>query len=118
MKSLTLVFVVLLAACAAVPTTTVRTLDEQNRITVLAEDLVGARIDLKGGASVLIAREDLDKFRFGVLGVKNSRREDLDSFTMQLEPGRHRVTVTLPDGSISERSIVVVAGQNAEIYVE
>ena len=118
MKHLTLVLVVLLAACAAVPTTTVRTLDEQNRITVLAEDLVGARIDLKGGASVLIAREDLDKFRFGVLGVKNSRREDLDSYTLQLDPGRHSLTVALPDGSISERSIVVVAGQNVEIYVE
>ena len=118
MKSWTLVFVVLLAACAAVPTTTVRTLDEQNKITVLAKDLVGARIDVSGGASVLIAKEDLNKFRFGVLGVKNSIREDLDSFTMQLEPGRHRVTVALPDGSVSERSILVVAGQNAEIYVE
>ena len=118
MRSVTLGFVVLLAACAAVPTTTVRTLDEQNKITVVAKDLVGARIDVSGGASVLIAREDLDKFRFGVLGVKNSAREDSDSFTMQLKPGRHRVTVVLPDGSISERSVVVVAGQNTEIYVE
>ena len=118
MKYLVLVWVVFLGACAAVPTTTVRTLDEKSSVTVLAKELVGARISIDGVAAAIITKEALDKNQFGVLIVKNSARENLDAYRFPIAPGQYSLDIALPDGSRITRRIVVLAGQNAEIDLE
>ena len=71
MKNITITALFFLSACAAVPTTTVRTLDEKASVTVIAKDLRDAIIAVDRGVAFTLTDEDLDKFRFGVLGVSD-----------------------------------------------
>jgi hypothetical protein len=118
MKNIAITALFFLSACAAVPTTTVRTLDEKANVTVIAKDLGGASISVDRGRAFKLTEKDLDKFRFGVLGVRNSARENSDTYTFQVDPGKREIQINLADGTSVNRIVLVSSGQNEEIELE
>lgn len=75
-----------------------RSLESTTGLLIFSEDLVGATVTVDGGPPKTISRKDLRKYEVGLLGVKDSTEERMDTVFLEVEPGKHTFSLSTPSG--------------------
>lgn len=114
--TLTLVFMTLLAGCGAYQERTTG-VEEETTLVIRGESLVGLTVSLDTGFSTLIGEDDLTEFKMGVLGAANSEAEDLQTITLKIDSGQHRVTVSGNGKTHLDKVLHFTHGQTRELRI-
>ena len=115
--SCTTCLIFLLSSCGSVQQTSVRGLVETTQVLLYGEELVGMSIQVNGTDGYTIRKEDLKTYEFGILGSKNSAREDLQMVRLILSPGSQLVTLRDRGRTVFEKRTFLSKGQTKEFYV-
>ena len=107
----------LLSSCGSVPQTSVRGVAEMTQVLVYGEELVGLSIQVNGVEQYIIDEEDLEKYQFGILGSKNSTRENLQCVRLILTPGSQVVRLVDRGKAVFEKRTFLSKGQTKEFFV-
>ena len=111
-----LMFLVL-TGCGTIQTTT-RGLNETTNLAILGKDIVGYKVYINDIQKLQVERKDLERFQTGVVGARNTVRENSQKITIQLEPGFHNVKIEGAGRLIVETKILLSAGQTKELILE
>ena len=111
-----LMFLVL-TGCGTIQTTA-RGLNETTNLAILGKDIVGYKVYINDIQKLQVERKDLERFQTGVVGARNSVRENSQKITIQLEPGFHNVKIEGAGRLIVETKILLSAGQTKELILE
>jgi hypothetical protein len=106
-----------LTGCGTIQTT-VRGLSETTNLAILGKDIVGYKVYVNDIQKLQVKQKDLERFQTGVVGVRNSVRENSQKITIQLEPGFHNVKIEGAGRFIVETKILLSAGQTKELILE
>ena len=106
-----------LTGCGTIQTT-VRGLSETTNLAILGKDIVGYKVYVNDIQKIQVEKKDLERFQTGVVGVRNSVRENSQKITIQLEPGFHNVKIEGAGRLIVETKILLSAGQTKELILE
>ena len=106
-----------LTGCGTIQTT-VRGLSETTNLAILGKDIVGYKVYVNDIQKLQVEQKDLERFQTGVVGVRNSVRENSQKITIQLEPGFHNVKIEGAGRFIVETKILLSAGQTKELILE
>jgi hypothetical protein len=106
-----------LTGCGTIQTT-VRGLSETTNLAILGKDIVGYKVYVNDIQKLQVKQKDLERFQTGVVGVRNSVRENSQKITIQLEPGFHNVKIEGAGRLIVETKILLSAGQTKELILE
>lgn len=109
---------VLIFGCASAPVTTSRGILEDTKIVILAQELVGAQVFVNQQPLGRLEKNDLQKYRFGVMGVRNSERENLQAFSISVPSGMVDLRLVKGGRVIMNRQIFMSEGQIKELIVE
>lgn len=110
-------FLLLIGGCGGIQQQSTG-IEESTLLTVYAEKLTGARIQINDQPPVALKREDLLDYELGILGAKDSNRERLDAYRVPLIAGSHEVAITLPSGKTHRRQMYFSTGQHREWFIE
>lgn len=114
--TLALVFMAFLAGCGGYQERTVG-LEEETMLVIRGESLVGLTVSIDSGFSTVISKEDLTKFKMSVLGAANSENEDLETITLKVDSGEHRVTVSGGGTTHLDKVLHFTHGQTRELRI-
>lgn len=114
--TLTLVFMTLLAGCGAYQERTTG-IEEETTLVIRGESLVGLTVSLDTGFSTVIGEDDLTEFKMGILGAANSEAEDLQTITLKIDSGQHRVTVSGSGKTHLDKVLHFTHGQTRELRI-
>ena len=92
--------------------------EEATALTVYADKLTGARIQINDQPPITLEREDLLAYELGILGAKDSKREQLDAYRVSLSAGSHEVAISLPSGKTHRKQMYFSTGQHREWFIE
>ena len=114
--TLTLVFMALLAGCGGYQERTTG-IEEETTLVIRGEALVGLTVSIDTGFSTVIGEDDLTEFKMGVLGAANSEAEDLQTITLKIDSGQHRVTVSGSGKTHLDKVFHFTHGQTRELRI-
>jgi len=114
--TLTIVFMALLAGCGAYQERTTG-IEEETMLVIRGESLVGLTVSIDTGFSTVIGEDDLTEFKMGVLGAANSEAEDLETITLKIDSGQHRVSVTGGGTTHIDKVFQFTHGQTRELRI-
>ena|SRR5210317_730889 len=114
--TLTIVFMALLAGCGGYQERTVG-VAEETTLVIRGESLVGLTVSIDSGFTTVIGEGDLTKFKMGVLGSANSENEDLETITLKIDSGQHRVTVSGGGMTYLDKVFHFTHGQTRELRI-
>ena len=83
---------------------------ERTAVLIMADDLIGATISTDD-QTIIVVKEMLRDYDIGVLGVKDSEEEGLDTFVLDLNQGKHRIKLIMPSGRSVSNEIYLSTGQ-------
>jgi hypothetical protein len=107
----------LIFGCGTVQTTS-RGITENTSLVVIGTDIVGLTVFIDDIEKMQVDKNNLDRFQMGLLGVKNSTRENSQTITIPLKPGFHKVKIQDGARSLVETKILLSAGQTKELILE
>lgn len=113
---LTIVLMALLAGCGAYQERTVG-IDEETMLVIRGESLVGLTVSIDSGFTTVIGKDDLTKYKMGVLGVSNSENENLETITLKVDSGPHRITVSSGGSTLVNKELHFTNGQTRELRI-
>jgi hypothetical protein len=103
-----------LAACGS-PTRTQQTgITNPTQLVLMAEKLTGSSISLNE-RRFTVGKDDLEKYRYGVLGAADSEKESLEIIRLNVAPGKLALKVYLNGRELANRNLYLVEGQTREI---
>jgi hypothetical protein len=111
-----LLLLALLAGCGAYETRSTG-IDEQTTLVVRSESLVGATVAIDDGFSMVVSEENLTKYTMGVLGAADRENEKLETITISIDPGTHRVRVSRGGNVLADKQLHFTQGQTRELRV-
>ena len=111
-----LFLLVLLAGCGAYEERSTG-IDEQTTLVVRSESLVGATIAIDDGFSMVVSKDNLTKYTMGVVGVNDRENEKLETITISVDPGTHRVRVSQGGTVLADKQLHFTQGQTRELRV-
>jgi len=111
-----LLLLTLLAGCGAYEERTTG-IDEQTTLVIRSESLVGATVAIDDGFSMVVAKDNLTKYTMGVLGVADRENEKLETITISVDPGTHRVRVSRGGTVLADKEFHFTQGQTRELRV-
>lgn len=110
-------FLFLLGGCGGIQQQSTG-IEESTLLTVYADKLAGARIQINDQLPVAIEIEDLLDYELGILGAKDSKRERLDAYRVSLSAGAYDVALTFPSGETHRKQMYFSSGQHREWFIE
>jgi len=114
--TLTIVFMALLAGCGGYQERTVG-VEEETALVIRGESLVGLTVSIDSGFTTVIGEDDLTKFKMGILGSTNSEAEDLETITLKIDSGQHRIIVSGADTTHLDKVLYFTHGQTRELRI-
>lgn len=90
---------------------------QQATLIVRSEILVGSRVDVGPGFSLLVSKADLTAYEFGVLGAKDSDNEGLQTIVLEVESGSKSVKVSDGNSMVYNKTLYFSDGQTREIRI-
>lgn len=114
--TLTIIFMALLAGCGGYQERTTG-VEEETTLVIRGESLVGLTVSIDSGFTTVIGEDDLTKFKMGVLGAANSENEDLETITLKIDSGQHRVTVSDGGTTHLDKVFHFTHGQTRELRI-
>ena len=89
-------------------------IQEESQLVVRGEQLVGASIAIGPSFSKVLTKEDLTPYEMGVPGAKNREEEDLETVTIKVTPGSHKVRLERDGAVLLEQELYFSQGQTRE----
>jgi len=108
--------VVVLAGCGAQQKRTFG-LEEESLLVVRAVQLVGATVTVEPAFRRSITKEDLTPFQMGIAGAKDPEEQNLETITVKVTPGTHRVRVEKDGKVLLEQELFFSQGQTRELRI-
>ena len=93
-------------------------IEDSTILTVYADMLVGARLQINDQTPITIDDKDLLDYELGVLGAKDSKRERLDAYRVSLNAGSYDLALTLASGERHRKQMYFSTGQHREWFIE
>lgn len=119
MKHLLLIgLVFFLAACGSPVQKSTFGYVEETQLVLMADRLVGLKISIGSISNREIKKSDLKKYRLGVLGVKDSDRENLQTAIFAIEKGEHNLVVTDGNQVVYGAVLFFNNGQTREVRIK
>lgn len=115
-KALIGLALVLLAGCGAQQQRSYG-IDENTRLVVRSEQLVGTTLTIAPSFTKTITREDLTPYEFGIGGVKDKEVQNLETITVNVTPGAHHVKVERNGVAVLEQDLYFSQGQTRELRI-
>ena len=113
---ISLLLLVFLAGCGGFEERSVG-IEEETKLIVRSETLVGATVEIGEGFTMVVAEENLTKYTMGVLGAADRENEGLESITISVDPGTHRVRISRGGTVLADRELHFTQGQSRELRV-
>ena len=117
-KFLLIAIAFLITGCGAAVQKSTTGYVEETRLLIRADKLVGLNVSIGDILNKNIEKEDLEKYRIGVLGAKNSDRENAQSAMFIVEKGEHQVLVTDRGAVVYDAVLFFGNGQTREITIK
>lgn len=111
-----LLLLVFLAGCGAFEERSVG-IEEDTTLIVRSESLVGATVQIGDEFSMVVAKEDLTKYTMGILGVNDRENERLETITITVDAGTHRVRISRGGTVLADRELHFTQGQTRELRI-
>ena len=92
-------------------------IDEQTTLVVRSESLVGLTVSIDDDFSMVVSEDDLTKYAMGILGVTDRENEKLETVTISVDSGTHRVRVTKAGTLLVDKQLHFTHGQTRELRV-
>lgn len=106
---------ILLAACGAPVKRTEMGLENVTQIVVVADQLVGSRVQVDDNLDVIVNKSMLDKYTMGVLGAADPAEENYQAISIKVDPGTHQLRVTSGGSVVIDKSVYVSEGQTTKV---
>jgi hypothetical protein len=103
-----------IAACGTATRTQQTGVTNPTQLVLMAEKLTGSIISLNE-RRFTVGKNDLEKYRFGVLGAADSEKESLEIIRLDVAPGNIALKVYLNGRELANRNLYLVEGQTREI---
>ena len=113
---ISLLLLVLLAGCGGFEERSTG-IEEETKLIVRSESLVGATVEIGEGFSMVVAQENLTKYTMGVLGAADRENERLETITISVDPGTHRVRISRGGTVLADRQLHFTQGQTRELRI-
>ena len=104
---------VLLAACGAQQQRTYG-LEEDTQLVLRSEQLVGITVTIGSSFNKTITEDDLTPYQMGIAGVKDREPQTLQTITIKVSPGTHRVKVERNGIAVLDQDLYFGKGQTRE----
>lgn len=116
MKKIIILFAAsLLMACGAPVKRTEMGLENVTQVVVVADTLVGSRLQVGDNLDVTIEKAMLDKYTKGVLGAADRPEEKLQSVTVKVDPGSHLIRLITNGRVVINKTVYLSEGQTTRI---
>lgn len=90
-------------------------LEEDTTLVVRAEQLVGATLTVAPSFKKAIAKSDLTPYQFGVAGARDPEEQRLETISVKVPAGTHRVTVERNGAVLLNKDLYFNKGQTREV---
>lgn len=107
---------VVLAGCGAQQKRTYG-IEEESRLVVRAEQLVGATMTIEPSLRKSITKEDLTPYQMGIAGAKDPEEQNLETITVKVAPGTHRVKLERDGVVLLDQELYFGQGQTRELRI-
>lgn len=92
-------------------------IEQESMVVIRAASLVGATVTIDPAFNKPITKEDLTPFAMGVAGVKDPENQVLETITVKVSPGTHRVKVERGGAVLLDQELYIGEGQTRELRV-
>lgn len=92
-------------------------IEEESRLVVRAEQLVGATVTIEPSFQKAITKDDLTPYQFGIGGVKDPEEQNLETITVKVAPGTHRVKIERNGAVLLDQQVYFSQGQTRELRI-
>jgi len=106
---------IFLIACGAPAKRTEMGIANNTQIIVVADKLVGARLEVGTNLNVTIEKTMLDKYTKGVLGAADRPEEGMQSVTVKVDPGSHSIRLINNGQVLINKTVYVSEGQTTKV---
>lgn len=111
-----LLLLVFLAGCGAYEERST-SIEEQTMLIVRSESLVGTTVAIDDGFSMVVGEDDLTKYTMGIAGVTDPENQNLETITISIDAGTHRVRVSRGGTVLADKQLHFTQGQTRELRV-
>lgn len=115
-KIIACMFMVLLAACGG-QQQRAGGIQEETMLIIRSEQLVGATVSVQPAFERVITEQDLTPYGMGVAGATDREEERLETLTIKVDAGTHRVKVTRGGNVVLDKELYFSQGQTRELRV-
>lgn len=107
--------VALFTACGGAPIQSSSVgLQENTKVVVIAEDLIGASV-LIGSKGFSVEEDDLTPYQMGVFGAADKAIESMDILSLPVSPGDVNLRISKGGAVLYDKTLYVSKGQTREI---
>lgn len=92
-------------------------LEEGSLLVVRAAQLVGATMTIDPSYRRSIAKDDLTPYQMGIAGAKDPEEQNLETITVKVTPGTHRVKVEKDGAVLLDQELYFSQGQTRELRI-
>jgi hypothetical protein len=92
-------------------------IDQETLLVVRATQLVGATLTVEPSYKAAITKQDLTPYKFGIPGAADTENETLETVTIKVTPGTHRVKIELDGQVLLDQDLYFGQGQTRELRV-
>lgn len=92
--------------------------EESTQLVVRAEQMIGDTVSVEPTFRKVITKDDLTPYQLGVLGAKDREEERLQTVTIKVSPGTHRVRVERGGVVLLDQEMYFGQGQTRELRVK
>lgn len=107
--------VVLMSGCGSPLRSEERGLASQAQIRIIADDLIGASIAIGDFTIERVAKEDIERYRFGIAGSSDPDRQRKHVLTIEVDPGLLNVEIGFAGKKVFSEEMYFVKGQLREV---
>jgi hypothetical protein len=117
-KFLLIAIAFLITGCGAAVQKSTTGYVEETRLLIRADKLVGLNVSIGDIVNKDVEKTDLEKYRLGVWGAKNTERENQQTAIFIVEKGEHQVLVTDGDTVVYDAVLFFSNEQTREIRIK
>lgn len=117
-KSIIVFLSILLGACGGALTKTNVGIVEESSLIVVSDKLIGSTIKVGEDLNFKVKKDDLSKYKYGILGVKASEAGRLETVVIPLEKGQHKVFISNGNEIRFNSLIYLGEGQTRKIRIK
>lgn len=105
------------SACGTITHTEVG-LENSSKLIIRSEKLQGAQVYINKDLILNVTKQDLLKYKKGVLGVSDRENEKLETLALEVEEGLLSVSINFENKEVFKKDLYVSKGQTREVRIK